>query len=238
MNALRSLPLLRRPGRPAARGCRAPAVLVAAALAALLVAAPAQAASVHLDSPPNGTLYEDEVGTEVHYVVSWSGNEDGCLPNGDSQEQSYNDATQQWDDEGSAWDRVGASGSLDHYHFLGGAEVDSATAQRYRIMFRCVANDGSLATIEAPSNEITLYFHALQGTNGDEKGPVDHCVVPHLKGKTVHGVKSALAAAKCSLGSVKKKKSKHGKRGRILSQKPAPGTVLDEGAKVSVVVRK
>jgi hypothetical protein len=63
------------------------------------------------------------------------------------------------------------------------------------------------------------------------------CVVPKLKGDTLSKAKKALNAAHCSLGRVRRKKSKR-KPGRVISQKPKPATILARGAKVLVVVSK
>jgi hypothetical protein len=63
------------------------------------------------------------------------------------------------------------------------------------------------------------------------------CVVPKLTGLTVHAAKSALAAASCRLGKVKRVHAK-GKKGRIVSQSRPRGSRLAVGAKVSVKVGK
>ena len=63
------------------------------------------------------------------------------------------------------------------------------------------------------------------------------CVVPKLKGDTLSKAKKALNTAHCRLGRVTRKKSKK-KPGRVISQKPKPGTILSNGAQVSVAVSK
>jgi hypothetical protein len=63
------------------------------------------------------------------------------------------------------------------------------------------------------------------------------CLVPKLKGKTAKAARSALTKAHCGIGKVTKKFSKV-KKGRVVSQKPAPGTKLAAGAKVNFAVSK
>ena len=63
------------------------------------------------------------------------------------------------------------------------------------------------------------------------------CLVPKVKGKTLAAAKSALTQAHCSAGKVTKKFSKV-KRGRVISQRPKPGTNLAAGAKVNLVISK
>lgn len=65
------------------------------------------------------------------------------------------------------------------------------------------------------------------------------CVVPKLKGKTVKQAKKKLADANCALGKAKRKKAKSTKqRGKVISQSKKPGTQLDPGTKIGVVVGK
>jgi len=63
------------------------------------------------------------------------------------------------------------------------------------------------------------------------------CLVPKLKGKTLAGAKSALTQANCKVGKVTRKYAK-AKKGRVISQRPKPGTNLAAGAKVNLVVSK
>ena len=63
------------------------------------------------------------------------------------------------------------------------------------------------------------------------------CLVPRVKGKTLASAKSALAQAHCKAGKVTKKFSKV-KKGRVVSQRPKPGTNLAAGAKVNLVISK
>jgi uncharacterized delta-60 repeat protein len=58
------------------------------------------------------------------------------------------------------------------------------------------------------------------------------CVVPKVKGKTLRAAKRALKRAHCAVGKVTRT------RGRVLSQKPKPGTKRPAGAKVALKVGK
>jgi uncharacterized repeat protein (TIGR01451 family) len=64
------------------------------------------------------------------------------------------------------------------------------------------------------------------------------CVVPNVKGKPLAAAKQALARARCTAGKVTRKYSKKVKKGRVLSQSPAPGTRLGHLASVSLVVSR
>lgn len=64
------------------------------------------------------------------------------------------------------------------------------------------------------------------------------CVVPKVKGKKLAAAKRAITAAHCSVGTVKKKKSTTGQKGKVVSQKPKPGKHLSKGAPVNLVVGK
>jgi hypothetical protein len=63
------------------------------------------------------------------------------------------------------------------------------------------------------------------------------CTVPKLRGKTVKTARRSLGRAGCKLGKVTRR-TKQGKKGRILSQQTKPGKVLALHAKVSVTVGK
>jgi hypothetical protein len=63
------------------------------------------------------------------------------------------------------------------------------------------------------------------------------CLVPKVKGKTLAAAKSALTQAHCNAGKVTKKFSTV-KKGRVISQKPKPGTNLAAGASVNLVISK
>ncbi len=64
------------------------------------------------------------------------------------------------------------------------------------------------------------------------------CLVPNVKGRPLAVAESAITRSKCALGAVKQAFSATVKKGRVISQKPAPGQYLVEGSKVSLVVSK
>jgi uncharacterized repeat protein (TIGR01451 family) len=64
------------------------------------------------------------------------------------------------------------------------------------------------------------------------------CVVPKVKGKPLAAAKRALALASCTTGKVTRKYSTKVKKGRVLSQAPAPGTRLGHLAPVNLVVSR
>ncbi len=68
--------------------------------------------------------------------------------------------------------------------------------------------------------------------------PTAKCVVPKLKGLTVAAAEKALTKAHCSVGKIKKSKSKHVKKGRVISGNDAAGRSLPAGTKVILVVSK
>lgn len=60
------------------------------------------------------------------------------------------------------------------------------------------------------------------------------CIVPNLLNRSLASAKRRLAKHDCTLGKVKKKRAPRRKRGRVVRQKPAPGTKLPNGAKVTL----
>jgi beta-lactam-binding protein with PASTA domain len=59
-----------------------------------------------------------------------------------------------------------------------------------------------------------------------------------VKGEKLAAAKSAIANANCGVGTVKKKTSTTVKKGKVISQSPAKGKHLADGAKVDLVVSK
>ncbi len=64
------------------------------------------------------------------------------------------------------------------------------------------------------------------------------CVVPNVKGKSLARAKSAIRAAHCAVGKVKKAASKKVRKGHVISQSPKAGKHLPDGSKVKLVVSK
>jgi DNA-binding beta-propeller fold protein YncE len=65
---------------------------------------------------------------------------------------------------------------------------------------------------------------------------VANCVVPDLVKKKKKKANKKLAEANCTLGKVKKKESSKVPKGKIIKQKPKPGTVLPAGSPVKIKV--
>ena len=64
------------------------------------------------------------------------------------------------------------------------------------------------------------------------------CTVPNIKAKTLPAAKRTIARANCRVGKIRRAYSKNVKKGRVISQKPEPGTVLPNRGKVSLVVSR
>jgi beta-lactam-binding protein with PASTA domain len=64
------------------------------------------------------------------------------------------------------------------------------------------------------------------------------CVAPKLKDKTLTAAKRAITRAHCSLGKVSRVYSAKVRKGRVISQKPRPGTKLAAGAKIRLALSK
>jgi beta-lactam-binding protein with PASTA domain len=64
------------------------------------------------------------------------------------------------------------------------------------------------------------------------------CTVPNVRGKTLARAKQALERTDCSVGRVRRVYSKRVKRRRVISQSSKPGTVLEDGAAVKLVVSR
>src|SRR4051794_14700615 len=69
--------------------------------------------------------------------------------------------------------------------------------------------------------------------------PKKHCIVPRLRGKSLRAARRALAKAHCSLGRVTKKRVRRRiRKGHVVAQSRAPGTVRPSGTRVSLVLSK
>ena len=64
------------------------------------------------------------------------------------------------------------------------------------------------------------------------------CTVQNVRGKTLPVAKRTIGRANCRVGTVRSDYSKTLTRGRVLSQKPKPGTVLPKRGKVNLVVSR
>jgi hypothetical protein len=64
------------------------------------------------------------------------------------------------------------------------------------------------------------------------------CVVPNVEGKLLRAAKQAIARSHCTIGKITRKYSKKIRKGRVVSQAPAPGARLPNGDPVSLVVSR
>jgi PASTA domain len=64
------------------------------------------------------------------------------------------------------------------------------------------------------------------------------CIVPKVRGKMLAAARRSLMKTLCRVGTVKRKYSAQVKKGRVISQRPAPGTRVAEFTKVSLVVSR
>lgn len=64
------------------------------------------------------------------------------------------------------------------------------------------------------------------------------CKVPKLRGKKLAAAKAAIKSAHCAVGKITRTYSAKVRQGRVISQKPAPGTRHPAGTRVRLVVSK
>ena len=66
--------------------------------------------------------------------------------------------------------------------------------------------------------------------------PPVKCLVPKVKNKPLAVAKRAILARHCRVGRIRRAYKKTVKKGRVISEKPKPGTVLPSGSKVDLIV--
>jgi hypothetical protein len=64
------------------------------------------------------------------------------------------------------------------------------------------------------------------------------CAVPQITRAALPVARRAIASAGCRVGRISRAYSRTVKRGRVVSQKPKPGTVLRKGGKVNLIISK
>jgi hypothetical protein len=69
-------------------------------------------------------------------------------------------------------------------------------------------------------------------------GRTSRCVVPNVRGKTLPGARRAIARTHCSVGKIRRAYSKIVKKGRVILEKPKPGTLLPSRGKVNLLVSR
>jgi len=88
-----------------------------------------------------------------------------------------------------------------------------------------------------------MSFLVLCGSAGVVAGPTSSgaritCTVPNVKAKTLAGARRALRRAHCRIGNVRRAYSDTVRAGRVISERPRPGTVLPRRGTVNLVVSR
>ena len=76
----------------------------------------------------------------------------------------------------------------------------------------------------------------VAGESAAAKFTYEACIVPKVKARKTKGARTALQAAGCKLGKVKRQRGA-GKAAKVFKQSSAPGTVLPPGSAITVKVR-
>jgi hypothetical protein len=109
------------------------------------------------------------------------------------------------------------------------ARTDVRTgSQPVGIAFGDLNGDGKpdLATADEGANAVSVLVNTTVS-----------CKVPRVTKKALPAAKRAIARAHCRVGTIRRTSSRI-KRGRVMSQKPKPGTVLPAGGRVNLVVSR
>jgi IPT/TIG domain/PASTA domain len=99
----------------------------------------------------------------------------------------------------------------------------------------------AIAPASAKAGAVDVTVTTLAGTSSavrDDRFFYEGCVVPKLKGKKLKAAKKAIWRADCKVGTIKRRKGKVSKVGKIVKQSPKPGKVLAPGTKVNLTVGK
>lgn len=67
--------------------------------------------------------------------------------------------------------------------------------------------------------------------------PVE-CLVPNVKNRPLATARRMILARHCRIGKIRRAYSKHVKKGRVISQKPSPSTLLPDNSKVTLVASR
>ena len=105
----------------------------------------------------------------------------------------------------------------------------------------------ALSVVTATATSAPVLFTYLEPRPGPVAEVPSHpataeraaCVVPNLRGRSVAGARSTLAAAGCRLGHVRRTVSRHGgRRAHVIAQSRKAGTRTTAGTKVNVTTRR
>jgi hypothetical protein len=109
------------------------------------------------------------------------------------------------------------------------ARTDVRTGSQPRgIAFGDLNGDGKpdLATADAGANAVSVLVNTTVS-----------CKVPRVTKKALPAAKRAIARAHCRVGTMRRTSSRI-KKGRVVSQKPKPGTVMPAGGRVNLVISR
>lgn len=122
------------------------------------------------------------------------------------------------------------------------AEIQKVTFSGVPALGYSVANEGQLTAIAPPNTELTS--RTIEVTTaagrGDSPQTVNYigCVVPQLRKYKLKAARNLLTGARCALGKVKRLRKASIRKGKIIRQSPAAGTILAPGSKVSVTLKE
>ena len=136
----------------------------------------------------------------------------------------------------------------------GKPELATANADQSTVSVLANRGDGSFeAKLDYATGDLPVSV-AIGDLNGDAKPELTTanvadsvsvlanatglCVVPKVTGKTLTKARRTMSRTDCRVGKVRRAYSKTLKKGRVISQKPRPGTVLPTRSKVSLIVSR
>jgi PASTA domain len=123
---------------------------------------------------------------------------------------------------------------------IGGPQPDGPALERYGCALGAVTRAYSRAV---PTGDVVLQSER-EGTRLPAASKVDvvvslgaqPCKVPNVRRMRLARAKATLTRALCRVGSVRKVRSAKAMTGRVIRQRPAPGTRLPEGGRVNLVI--
>lgn len=112
------------------------------------------------------------------------------------------------------------------------------------------AEETSAGATSMPLPGGSYYFHLRTRDNGGNWSPPTHagpyvirtpapaarCVVPRLVGKTLAVARTALRRSRCTVGRIRRVRSRKARVGRVITQSPRAGSRRPRGTKVSLSV--
>jgi IPT/TIG domain/PASTA domain len=107
-----------------------------------------------------------------------------------------------------------------------------------------VDSETQITAVAPPSTKVgavDVTVTTLAGTSPavrDDRFFYEGCLVPKLRGKKLKAAKKAIWRADCKVGTIKRRKTKVSKVGKVVKQTPKPGKVFRPGAKVNLTVGK